>query len=128
MPGHGTVLWNELNTHDAEKAKRFYGTTLGWTYEAMPMPQGGTYWLFKAGDATAGGIFTLEGPMFANVPDHWLPYIEVDNVDQRVAKVAAAGGAVMRDPFDIPGVGRIAIVKDATGAVVGWMTPSPQMK
>ncbi len=31
----------------------------------------------------------------------------------------------MRDIFDVPGVGRIAIVRDPTGAVVGWMTSAP---
>jgi hypothetical protein len=28
----------------------------------------------------------------------------------------------MRPPFDVPGVGRIAIVRDVNGAVMGWMT------
>jgi predicted enzyme related to lactoylglutathione lyase len=32
----------------------------------------------------------------------------------------------MRDIFDVPGVGRIAIVRDPTGAVVGWMTSAQQ--
>ena len=35
---HGSFYWNELMTRDAEKAKKFYGDTIGWTFEAMPMP------------------------------------------------------------------------------------------
>ncbi len=55
------------------------------------------------------------------MPEHWFTYIAVDDVDSRVAKVEAAGGMVIRPPFDVPGVGRIAIVKDKGGAVCGWM-------
>ena len=29
MPQHGTFVWNELHTRDVERAKRFYGETLG---------------------------------------------------------------------------------------------------
>jgi predicted enzyme related to lactoylglutathione lyase len=29
---------------------------------------------------------------------------------------------VLRGPFDVAGVGRIAMVADATGAQLGWMT------
>ena len=32
---HGHFYWNELMTRDAEKAKKFYSTTLGWTFEPM---------------------------------------------------------------------------------------------
>ena len=37
---HGHFYWNELMTRDAEKAKKFYGNTVGWTFEAMTMPDG----------------------------------------------------------------------------------------
>ncbi len=40
---HGHFYWNELMTRDADKAKKFYGASVGWTFEAMPMPDG-TYW------------------------------------------------------------------------------------
>ena len=31
----------------------------------------------------------------------------------------------MREPFDVPGTGRIAILKEPGGAAIGWMTPAP---
>ena len=61
-------------------------------------------------------------PMFDGIPEHWFSYIEVDDVDARVAKVAPAGGKIHREPWDVPNVGRIAIVADINGAVIGWMT------
>lgn len=127
MTTHGQFHWNELMTHDAAKATKFYTDTVGWTFDAMPMAgtmYGETYWVAKAGDAFAGGIFEMKGPDFANVPDHWVPYLSVDDIDARVKKAKAAGANVIREPFDVPGVGRIAILKEPGGAVVGWMTPT----
>ena len=37
---HGHFYWNELMTRNAERDKKFYGATVGWTFEAMPMPDG----------------------------------------------------------------------------------------
>jgi hypothetical protein len=68
----------------------------------------------------------MKGVTPPGVPPHWFSYIEVDDVDARTAKVKASGGQVMREPFDIPGVGRIAIIADATGAHVGIMTSAAQ--
>lgn len=119
---HGSFGWNELMTNDVEAAKRFYEATLGWTFDGMPMEKG-TYWLAKVGDKMVGGVMNMEGVVPPGVPPHWFSYVEVDDVDARVAKIEAAGGMVMRAPFDIPEVGRIAILADPTGAAMGWMTP-----
>ncbi len=40
---HGKFVWNELMTHDLAKAKKFYGEVMGWTFDAMPGPNGGSY-------------------------------------------------------------------------------------
>ena len=63
---HGNFYWNELMTHDAEKAKNFYADALGWTFEAMPMPNG-TYWMAKSGDKSVAGMFPMAGPDFAGI-------------------------------------------------------------
>ena len=123
MDQHGKFYWNELMTHDVEAAKRFYGGVLGWTFEAMPMAEG-TYWIAKMGERPVGGLFPMTGPHFERVPEHWVPYIAVDDVDARLKTAIAAGASAMREPFEVPGVGRIAIVKDPSGAVSGWMTPA----
>jgi predicted enzyme related to lactoylglutathione lyase len=120
---HGTFYWNELMTRDAEKAKKFYADTLGWSFDAMPM-ENGTYWVAKIGDQPLGGIFPLSSPQFDGVPESWMAYIAVDDVDARVKKATAAGAKLMRPIFDIPGVGRIAILTEPGGAGIGWITPA----
>jgi hypothetical protein len=120
---HGAFMWNELMTNDVEKAKSFYRATLGWATEEMKMPSG-SYWIAKHDGKMVAGIMDI-AMMPPGTPPHWFSYIEVDDVDARVKKVAGSGGKVIREPFDIPDVGRVAIVADATGAIVGWMTPKP---
>ncbi len=118
---HGTFVWNELMTDDVEKAKAFYGKTIGWTFEDMPMPEG-RYWIAKQDGAPVAGMMDMAGVAPAGTPPHWFVYLEVDDVDARTRALAANGGRLYREPFAIAGVGRIAIVADATGAMMGWMT------
>ncbi len=125
MADHGTFFWNELTTAKVKPAKEFYEKTLGWKFEGMPMPTGGTYWIAKAGDKSVGGIFDTAGTDMASMPEFWMAYIAVDDVDKRVAKAKKAGATIVREPFDVPGVGRIAILKQPGGAGIGWMTPAP---
>jgi predicted enzyme related to lactoylglutathione lyase len=83
---HGTLYWNELMTRDVERAKKFYADTLGWTFAPMPMPDGGTYWLANSGSQMAGGMFELKCPEFDGVPESWMSYLTVDDVDNASAR------------------------------------------
>ena len=121
---HGTFYWNELMTRDVEGAKKFYADTLGWNYDAMPMPDGGTYWLATMDGEPVGGILDISAPEFGSVPESWMAYIAVDDVDARVAKAVKAGAKLMKPAFDVPGVGRIAILMEPGGAGIGWITPA----
>lgn len=121
---HGTFHWNELLARDVAGAKKFYADTIGWTYDGMPAPGGQTYWVAKMGEQPVAGIFDISGPDYQGVPDGWMPYLAVDNVDARVKKAVAAGARVMKPAFDIPGVGRIVILMEPGGAGIGWITPA----
>lgn len=124
MENHGLFYWNELMTRDPQRARRFYEEAIGWTFDEMPMPEGGTYLLAKAGERPAGGIYDTTGTEMADLPEHWFSYLAVDDIDARCAKAKEAGGTIMREPFDVAGVGRIAIIGQPGGGAVGWMTPA----
>ena len=123
MSSHGHFHWNELLTHDVERAKRFYGDTIGWTFIPLPTEGGNTYWVAKLGDKPAAGIFPTNRPGYEDVPERWMCYLAVDDVDARVKKAVAAGAKLMRPIFVVRGVGRIAILSEPGGAGVGWITP-----
>jgi len=121
---HGMFHWNELMTHDADRACKFYADTLGWTFDPMPMANGGTYFLAKTDGCLAAGIMELKGPELAEMPEGWMAYIAVDDVDARVEKALKTGATLTRPIFDIPGIGRIAMLREPGGANIGWMTPA----
>ena len=121
---HGSFYWNELMSRDTERDKKFYAETLGWRFEGMPMPEGGTYWIAKVGDQPVAGIFDINAPQFGPVPESWMSYIAVDDVDARIKKAQSLGATLMKPIFDVPGVGRIAILREPGGAGIGWMTPA----
>lgn len=124
MVNHGHFYWNELMTNDIEQAKAFYHDALGWEFQPMPMENGATYWLVPGEPMPICGMFPMEGSDFDGASDHWLAYISVDDVDARVEKALANGGKLMRPAFDVPEIGRIAMIQEPGGAQIGWMTPA----
>jgi predicted enzyme related to lactoylglutathione lyase len=123
MTTHGHFHWNERLARDVEQAKTFYSETIGWTYHTHPMADGATYWLAIQDGRPVAGILPTNRPEFGGVPDGWMSYLAVDDVDARVKKAEAAGARLMRPIFDVPDVGRIAILTEPGGAAVGWITP-----
>lgn len=113
----GQFVWRELMTSDAPKARGFYGELLGWTYQDMPMPTG-VYTIISKGEKQIGGLMEL--PKDAQFPPNWTSYVSVKDVDKALeATVARGGQKIMAE--DIPGVGRIGILMDPQGAVLGIM-------
>jgi predicted enzyme related to lactoylglutathione lyase len=122
---HGAFHWNELQSRNVKKAKDFYAKTLGWKYEDVPMgDMYGTYTIIRSNGEMVGGMFKMEGDMFKDTPENWFTYVAVDDLDKRLKKAKDAGGAVLREPWDVPGIGRIAIVSAPGGGVQGWMVPA----
>src|SRR5260370_40924229 len=109
-------------TRDVEQTKKFYGSSIGWGFDAMPMPNG-IYWVAKMGDKPVAGIFPLSGPEFEGVPESWMSYLAVDDVDARLKAAKAAGAKVMREPVGVPDVGRIAILNEPRAPGDGCITP-----
>ena len=123
MTAHGFFHWNERLTRDIERTKRFYERTIGWTFEPMAMDGGQTYWCAIAEGKPAAGLFPLTSPEFDGVPEGWMAYLAVDDVDARVESALAEGARLMRPIFDVPDVGRFAILSEPGGAGIGWVTP-----
>jgi predicted enzyme related to lactoylglutathione lyase len=123
MAAHGHFHWNERLTRDVDRAKQFYEETIGWRFNPMPMPDGETYWIAVMDGTPVAGIFPINRPEFEGVPEVWMSYLAVDDVVKRVQKATDAGATLMRPIFDVPDVGRIAILTEPGGAAIGWMTP-----
>src|SRR5262249_51746319 len=79
MAANGSFYRNELMTRDAEAAKKFYGATLGWTFEPMGQGEGATYWVAKVGEESVAGIYTIE-PNDQDTGEGWFCYVAVDDL------------------------------------------------
>ena len=69
-----------------------------------------------SGGGMVGGVLRLTDEMQSHgAKPTWLFYIGVNDVDASVEKIKAAGGSVLMPAWDIPGIGRIAMVADPQG-------------
>ncbi len=68
-------------------------------------------------DVACGGMMAIDenwGP--TPPPSHWSTYIAVDNADETAGKIVENGGSIRVPPFDAPGVGRMSMAADPSGA------------
>ncbi|AAV95814.1 glyoxalase family protein [Ruegeria pomeroyi DSS-3] len=117
----GQIVWHDLFTSDRARSMAFYQHVASWTYQierATDFAWGGgekDFVLALSGDEAGAG--------FAETPsgqqNGWIAYIEVPDVDAAVSRVVTLGGKIVREPFEVPGVGRNALVRDPLGAIVG---------
>ena len=115
----GKFVWYEYMGHDLEAAGKFYSDVLGWNI-VNPGMGPLDYRIGSVGSYGVAGLMTIPDDAKAmGAPPCWTAYIYVEDVDAAAAKLAAAGGSLKRGPWDIPGVGRMAIVTDADGAYFG---------
>jgi len=114
---HGTFSWLELETTDAAAAKRFYGELFGWSFEDRPAGPNMVYTVCKLGPRNAAALYAT-----GTTAPHWGSYITVNDVDATGRAVAQQGGTVIKEPFDVMDVGRMAVIRDPSGAQVSLWT------
>ena len=114
IPNAGEICWRELRTKNLAAAMEFYTQLFGWELpqtKVTPMD----YKEIVLGGTAYGGMMAMEAE-WGDVPSHWANYVAVDNADETTEKIKAHGGSVRVPPFDAPGVGRMAMVADPSGA------------
>ena len=83
------------------------------------------YIVVNSAERGVGGLMTMpEDAAKMGMPPAWLGYIHTRDVDASTKALKAAGGAVHREPDDIPGVGRFAVVADPQGAAFMFLQPN----
>jgi hypothetical protein len=114
----GTFCWVESGTTDGEAAKKFYTELFGWSFTDAPVGPGMVYTILKLDGKDVGALYEMPPEMTSNgVTPHWLSYISVTNADETAAKAKELGAILMKEPFDVSDVGRMAVIQDPTGAV-----------
>ena len=109
-------VWTDLSTSDPEGARKFYSAVFGWRVEVNPDPQYGGYALAKAGGKDVAGI----GPkQMDEAPTAWTVYIGTQDAEDTVKKAQAAGGNVIVPTMAVGDQGKMAIIQDPSGAMIG---------
>lgn len=112
----GTPIWYELLTNDAAASTTFYEEVIGWRVQPPQPGDEKEYRTLDTGHGLVGGMMQLSDQMRSNgARPTWLFYIGVDDVDATAKKVEAAGGKILMAAFDIPNIGRLAMIADPQG-------------
>lgn len=112
----GVPSWVDTQQPDPEAAAGFYRGLFGWELEnVMPPGEDSRYFMarIRGKDVAAVGSVPQAAPPIAM----WNTYVAVESADETAAKVRAAGGSVLSEPFDVPLAGRMAVFADPEGAV-----------
>ncbi len=118
VPLPGKFVWHDLLTEDLPGVKKFYGELFGWTFVATEYPR---YTLIESGGQPIGGIVDVSARKTDINESQWISLLSVVDVDAAVKATREAGGTVHLSPKDIPGRGRLAVVSDPQGALVGYV-------
>jgi predicted enzyme related to lactoylglutathione lyase len=112
--GQPVVHW-EFWSEDPEQISTFYRTVFDWDIQHVPDLN---YHMVdtKADSGIKGGIMK---PQAGPWPAKLALYIDVDDLEGYAAKIVAAGGTMLVDNTEIPGVGRLSLFEDPDGRVLG---------
>lgn len=119
----GAVSWFDLTVENAGEVKAFYEAVVGWKSSDHDM---GDYCDFSMETPEAGrtvaGVCHSRGAN-ADLPPHWLVYVNVADVDAAAARCTEHGGAVRAGPRDM-GENRVCVIQDPAGAVLALIGPA----
>ena len=127
------VVHFEMPYDDASRMARFYETAFGWQTRQLGAEMGG---YVTAATAEAGPTGrpvqpgAINGGFFPRKPDwpaqHPSVVIAVDDIRAAMKQVAAAGGTVLGEPMEIPGVGQYVSFMDTEQNRASMLQPLPR--
>jgi predicted enzyme related to lactoylglutathione lyase len=126
------VVHFEMPYDDRARMARFYETAFGWKTQSLGEEMGNyvtaaTTETGPAGPvqpgAINGGFFARKADWPAQVPS---VVIAVDDIRAAMGQVAKAGGAVLGEPMEIPGIGQYVSFMDTENNRVSMLQPLPR--
>jgi predicted enzyme related to lactoylglutathione lyase len=124
------VVHFEMPYEQRDRLAKFYATAFGWQMQTFG-PEMGNYVLATTTE-TEGHVPTqpgaINGGFFEKKPDwpaqHPSVVISVDDIKKAMQQVSKAGGEVLGEPMDIPGVGQYVSFLDTEGNRVSMLQPA----
>ena len=127
------VVHFEMPYDNRERMAGFYGKAFGWQSQMLGEEMG-NYVVTHTTETGADGMVTLPGTInggfFPRKPDwpaqHPSVVIAVDDIQAAMKAVNAAGGEVLGEPMEIPGIGQYVSFMDTEGNRVSMLQPLPR--
>jgi predicted enzyme related to lactoylglutathione lyase len=112
--GPKPVVHLELHTPDRCAGSAFYATLLRWRPELIEAPCG-SYLALELGRGLGGGIVECgtKRPL-------WLPYVEVDRIDEQTERASQLGARVLLEPREGPAGWRSVVSTPQAGEIAFW--------
>jgi predicted enzyme related to lactoylglutathione lyase len=117
-----SVVHFEIPADDVARAKEFYRSVFDWQLQDMPEMD---YTIVHTAEVDENQMPTtpgaINGGLVRRSQDTPAPVltIDVESVDQALKQVEAAGGRVVRERTEIPGMGAYAYFTDPEGNTLG---------
>lgn len=110
---HGDITHVDIPVDDMDRARKFYSYVIGWQIAEMPGYEG--YPMWQAPNKISGGGLANRDTGLQAIRS----YIEVDSIDDVLAKVRESGGAVVMDKTPISETSWYAAFTDTEGNQLG---------
>jgi len=113
------VAYFEILGLDGPKLREFYTSAFGWKTE----PTMAAYWHVRTSPdrPVEGGVGSHAGIEAGHVT----VYVEVEDLDESLARIESLGGRIEQRPIDVPGGARIALFLDPEGHLIGLQQARP---
>lgn len=125
------VVHFEMPAEDRNRMAQFYANAFDWKTQMLG-PDMGNYVVVQTTETSAegrpthpgainGGFFEKRKDMPGQSPSI---VIGVDNIEEAMKRVTKAGGKVLEEPMEIPGVGQYVAFIDTEGNQVSLLQPN----
>jgi uncharacterized protein len=125
------VVHFEMPYEDRDRIAKFYESVFGWKMQMLGEEMGNYVLATTAeSDAKPGSpAGAINGGFFPKKPDWPAQYpsvvIAVEDIGRSMSRIRDAGGEVLGDPMEIPGIGQYVSFLDTEGNRSSMLQPAP---
>ena len=123
------VVHFEMPYKDSNRVASFYSRAFGWDMNNLGAAMG-DYVIATTTDVDANNMITTPGninggffPLTNETGQHPSLVISVDDIQESMQKIRDAGGKLLGEPADIPGIGSYVSFTDSEGNRVSILQP-----
>jgi predicted enzyme related to lactoylglutathione lyase len=110
------VIHFEIGSTDSSESATFYGAVFDWSFADV-----GPAKLITGGHE--GGMSGMLNALGHPPETYVMVYVQVDDIDATLRRVADAGGQTLVGPAPLPDGRRFAWIRDPAGNLLGLLTP-----